>query len=124
MVDASDKAPGRDRLETFTNPAPSRDYHINIEAPEFTCVCPKTGHPDFALVVLSYVPDAVCIELKSYKLYIHAWRNVGIFHEAVTNTIADDLIAVLKPRWLSVESRFHAHGGISTSVRVEYSKPA
>ena len=109
-------------LETFPNPAPKRDYEILIEAPEFTCVCPKTGHPDFATLTLKYTPDKLCLELKAWKLYIQSWRNVGIFHEAVTNQIADDLIAALKPRKLSLTGAFHAHGGITTSVTVEYQR--
>ena len=107
-------------LETFENPAPNRDYEIEIEAPEFTCICPKTGQPDFATMLLNYVPDGLCLELKSWKLYIHAWRNVGIFHEAVVNRIADDLLKTLRPRYLMLEGEFHAHGGISTTVTVEY----
>lgn len=113
-------APKPESLETFPNPNPSRDYEIAIEAPEFTCVCPKTGHPDFANMKLQYVPDRLCIELKAYKLYIHAWRNVGIFHEAVTNRIADDLIKALTPRYLKLTAQFHAHGGITTTVTVEH----
>ena len=111
-------------LETFENPASQRDYEIEIEAPEFTCVCPKTGHPDFATVLLIYVPGDLCLELKSWKLYIQAWRNVGIFHEAVVNHIADDLIKALQPRYLSLEGEFHAHGGISTTVSVEHRQEA
>jgi 7-cyano-7-deazaguanine reductase len=107
-------------LETFDNPNPERDFEIVIEAPEFTCVCPKTGHPDFANMILTYVPDKKCVELKAYKLYIHAWRNVGIFHEAVTNRIADDLIKALQPRRLQLVGAFHAHGGITTTVTVQY----
>lgn len=114
--------PDAKSLETFPNPAPKRDYEIVITAPEFTCVCPKTGHPDFATITLTYTPDKLCLELKAWKLYIHAWRNVGIFHEAVTNKIADDLIAALKPRKLSLTGDFHAHGGITTSVKVGYSR--
>ncbi|MCC7510843.1 MAG: NADPH-dependent 7-cyano-7-deazaguanine reductase QueF [Planctomycetes bacterium] len=113
-------APARGTLETFPNPNPARDYQIAIEAPEFTCVCPKTGHPDFATMQLTYVPDKLCLELKAYKLYIQAWRNVGIFHEAVTNRIAEDLIAALKPRYLKLVGAFHAHGGITTTVTVEH----
>ncbi len=120
MAKASDSAPGHKQLETFPNPAPQRDYEITIEAPEFTCVCPKTGHPDFATLTLVYTPDKSCLELKAWKLYIQAWRNVGIFHEAVTNKIADDLIKALKPRKLSLTGAFHAHGGITTVVTVEH----
>lgn len=117
-------APGHGQLETFANPAVGRDYEIVITAPEFTCVCPKTGHPDFATLTLSYTPDKLCLELKAWKLYVHAWRNVGIFHEAVTNRIADDLIKALKPRKLTLTADFHAHGGITTTVRVEHKPPA
>ena len=120
MARASDSTPSHRQLETFANPAPRRDYEITIEAPEFTCVCPKTGHPDFATLTLIYTPDKSCLELKAWKLYIQAWRNVGIFHEAVTNHIADDLITALKPRKLSLRGAFHAHGGITTSVTVEH----
>ncbi len=113
-------APTSDSLETFPNPRPGRDFEIVIEAPEFTCICPKTGHPDFATMRLTYTPDQLCVELKAFKLYIHAWRNVGIFHEAVTNLIADDLIAALRPRRLKLDGIFHAHGGITTSVHVTH----
>jgi 7-cyano-7-deazaguanine reductase len=116
------KQPTFENLETFENPNPERDYEINIEAPEFTCVCPKTGHPDFANMILTYVPDKKCVELKAYKLYLHAWRDVGIFHEAVTNRIADDLIKALKPRRLMLVGAFHAHGGITTTVTVEHDR--
>lgn len=117
---ATDPAPKPESLETFDNPNPTRDFEIRIEAPEFTCVCPKTGHPDFANMTLIYVPGAKCVELKAYKLYIHAWRNVGIFHEAVTNRIAEDLIAALQPKYLKLIGAFHAHGGITTTVTVEH----
>ena len=113
-------APKAESLETFPNPNPSREFEVHIEAPEFTCICPKTGHPDFANLVLTYTPDKLCLELKAYKLYIHAWRNVGIFHEAVTNRIAEDLISALKPRYLKLVGAFHAHGGITTTVTVEH----
>jgi 7-cyano-7-deazaguanine reductase len=115
-----DEPPEAGQLETFDNPNPARDFEIRIDAPEFTCVCPKTGHPDFANMQLTYIPDAQCVELKAYKLYIHAWRNVGIFHEAVTNRIAEDLIKALKPRYLKLVGAFHAHGGITTTVTVEH----
>ena len=107
-------------LETFANPNPGRDFEVRIEAPEFTCVCPLTGHPDFASINLTYVPDQLCLEIKAWKLYIHSWRNVGIFHEAVTNRIAEDLIAALKPKYLKLEGAFHPHGGITTTVTVEH----
>ncbi|MHC4840946.1 MAG: preQ(1) synthase [Planctomycetota bacterium] len=113
-----DKAPEASALETFPNPNPERDFEIEIDAPEFTCVCPKTGHPDFARMTLTYTPDADCVELKAYKLYIHAFRNFGIFHEAVTNKIAEDLIAALKPKKLKLVGAFNAHGGITTTVTV------
>lgn len=116
----ADQAPTAETLETFPNPNPTRDFEIRIEAPEFTCVCPKTGHPDFANIILTYVPAETCVELKAYKLYIHAWRNVGIFHEAVTTRIAEDLIARLQPKYLKLEGAFHAHGGITTTVTVEH----
>ena len=112
--------PTASQLETFPNPRPGRDFEIMIEAPEFTCICPKTGHPDFATIRLTYTPSDRCVELKAYKLYIHAWRNVGIFHEAVTNQIADDLVAALEPKKLKLEGIFHAHGGITTSVVVRH----
>lgn len=116
-----DEAPEAGALETFPNPNPYRDFEIEIDAPEFTCVCPKTGHPDFACITLTYTPVADCVELKAYKLYIHAFRNVGIFHEAVTNKIAEDLISALKPKKLKLVGAFNAHGGITTKVTVEYS---
>lgn len=115
-----DEAPEASSLETFPNPNPERDFSIEIDAPEFTCVCPKTGHPDFARITLTYTPDQECVELKAYKLYIHAFRNVGIFHEAVTNKIAEDLIAALKPKKLRLVGAFNAHGGITTTVTVEH----
>ena len=110
----------RDRLETFPNPNPERDYHIQIVSPEFTCLCPKTGQPDFAEIRLDYVPDRLCVELKSLKLYYWAFREQGHFHEAVTNRIADDLIRLLSPRSLRVEAVFNVRGGIHTTVVVEY----
>jgi 7-cyano-7-deazaguanine reductase len=116
----SSPKPSASQLETFPNPRPGRDFEIVIEAPEFTCICPKTGHPDFATIRLTYTPNEKCVELKAYKLYIHAWRNVGIFHEAVTNRIADDLIKALQPRRLRVVGAFHAHGGITTTVTIQY----
>jgi 7-cyano-7-deazaguanine reductase len=111
-------------LETFPNPAPRRDYRIHMEIPEFTCLCPKTGQPDFATLVLDYVPDKLCVELKSLKLYIWSYRNEGAFHEAVTNRILDDLVAALKPRFMRLTARFYVRGGIFTSVVAEHAKPA
>lgn len=109
-------------LETFPNPMTGRDYHIHMEIPEFTCLCPKTGQPDFATLVLDYVPDKKCIELKSLKLYIWSYRDEGVFHEAVTNKILDDLVAVLKPRYLRIIARFYVRGGIFTNVIVDHRK--
>ena len=107
-------------LETFANPAPDRDYTIHVEIPEFTCLCPKTGQPDFATLVVDYVPDARCIELKSLKLYIWSFRDTGAFHEDVTNRITGDLAAAADPRYLRVASRFNVRGGIATTVTVEH----
>ncbi len=112
-------APSR-QLEWFENPNPGRDYHIKIDSPEFSCLCPKTGQPDFAEIKLDYVPDQRCVELKSLKLYYWSFRDEGHFHEAVTNRIADDLIALLQPRYLRVEAVFNVRGGIYTTVVVEH----
>ncbi len=109
-------------LETFPNPHPDRDYHVRIDCPEFTCLCPKTGQPDFAEIRLDYVPDKLCVELKSLKLYYWSFRNEGHFHEDVTNRIADDLIAALDPRYLKVTAVFNVRGGIYTTVEVEHRK--
>src|SRR5687767_11347111 len=109
-------------LETFLNPRPRRDYRIHMEIPEFTCLCPKTGQPDFALLVLDYVPDKLCVELKSLKLYIWSYRNEGAFHEAVTNRILDDLVAALHPRFMRLTARFYVRGGIFTTVVAEHAK--
>lgn len=109
------------RMETFTNPRPGRDYEIEMTFPEFTCQCPMTGQPDFATIKIVYIPDAVCVELKSLRNYLWSFRNKGAFHEAVTNRIGDDLIRLMRPRWLQVEGQFRTRGGIQTSVRVEYS---
>ncbi len=107
-------------LETFDNPNPGRDYTIRIDIPEFTCLCPKTGQPDFAILNLEYVPDRRCIELKSLKLYVWAFRGIGAFHEAVTNRILDDLAAALEPRFMRLTARFNVRGGIETTVIAEY----
>jgi 7-cyano-7-deazaguanine reductase len=107
-------------LETFPNPRPGREYEVSFEAPEFTCVCPLTGQPDFALLRIRYVPDALCLELKSLKLYLWSFRNEGHFHEAVTNQILDDLVAAIHPRRMLVEGEFNVRGGIRTVVRVEH----
>src|ERR1700685_3242791 len=111
-------------LETFANPSPERDYTIRMRIPEFTCLCPRTGQPDFATLYLEYVPDRLCVELKSLKLYIVSFRSRGAFHEAITNEIVDDLVAVLSPRFLRLTARFNVRGGIYTSVVVEHPKSA
>ena len=110
------------KLQTFPNPNPDRDYEISFEAPEFTCLCPMTGQPDFATIRIRYVPEAKCVELKSLKLYLWSFRDEGAFHEAVTNRIANDLIALLDPRYIEVEGDFYVRGGIKTKVRVEHRK--
>ncbi len=107
-------------LETFANPKPERDYEIRFETPEFTCLCPMTGQPDFATIRISYVPDGKCVELKSLKLYLWSYRNEGAFHEAVTNRILDDLVAALKPRRCEVVGDFLVRGGIHTVVVARY----
>jgi 7-cyano-7-deazaguanine reductase len=110
------------QLEVFPNPAPGRDYHVHMEIPEFTCLCPKTGQPDFATLILDYIPDKKCIELKSLKLYIWSYRNEGAFHEAVTNMILDDLVKTLRPRYLRLTARFFVRGGIFTTVVADHRK--
>jgi 7-cyano-7-deazaguanine reductase len=110
-------------LETFQNPAPDRDYEIAFDCPEFTCLCPMTGQPDFAHFKIRYVPDQLCVELKSLKLYLWSFRNEGHFHEAVSNRIRDDLVRALKPRSLRLEGDFFVRGGIGTVVTVTYEKP-
>jgi 7-cyano-7-deazaguanine reductase len=107
-------------LETFDNPNPERDYTIRIRMPEFTCLCPKTGQPDFAELLLEYVPDQLCVELKSLKLYIWAFREQGAFHEAVTNEILADLVAATNPRFMRLTADFKVRGGIYTLVTVEH----
>lgn len=110
-------------LETFDNATPDRDYTIRIEVPEFTCLCPKTGQPDFATILIEYVPDKRCVELKSLKLYIWSFRDKGAFHEAVTNQILDDLVAAVDPRFMRVSAEFNVRGGIYTSVVAEHKSP-
>jgi 7-cyano-7-deazaguanine reductase len=110
-------------LDTFPNPRPERDYQIEIRAPEFTSVCPKTGLPDFGEILIRYTPDGSCIELKSLKYYLVEYRNQGIFYEAVTNRILDDLVAACRPRRMTVTGAFSARGGITTTVVAEYTKP-
>jgi 7-cyano-7-deazaguanine reductase len=107
-------------LETFPNPASDRDYEIRFDCPEFTCLCPRTGQPDFATIRIRYVPDRLCVELKSLKLYLWSFRGEGHFHEAVTNRIRDDLVAATKPRQMTVEGDFYVRGGIHTVVVVSY----
>jgi 7-cyano-7-deazaguanine reductase len=109
-------------LETFDNPAPERDYEIAFDCPEFTCLCPKTGQPDFATIRIRYVPDKRCVELKSLKLYLWSFRDEGHFHEAVTNRIADDLLRLLDPRKLTVVGDFMVRGGIHTVVTVTHER--
>ena len=107
-------------LETFANPNPGRDYQIRFDCPEFTCLCPKTGQPDFARIEIEYVPDARCVELKSLKLYLWSFRDEGAFHEAIVNQIADDVIAAVAPRRLCVTGHFNVRGGITTAVVVRH----
>ena len=109
-------------LETFPNPNPERDFLIRMQIPEFTCLCPKTGQPDFATLFLDYVADHTCVELKSLKLYIWSYRDKGAFHEAVTNRILDDLVAATRPRFMRLTARFNVRGGIFTTVVAEHRK--
>ena len=110
------------KLETFPNPSSQRDFHIHMEIPEFTCLCPKTGQPDFAVITLDYIPDQLCVELKSLKLYVVSFRNEGCFHEAVTNRILDDLVNATHPRFMRVTAKFFVRGGIFTNVVAEHRK--
>ena len=110
-------------LETFPNPRPGRDYEISFDAPEFTCLCPRTGQPDFATIRIRYIPDQLCVELKSLKLYLWSFRDEGHFHEDVTNRILDDLVAATRPRFMQVEGDFLVRGGIHTVVRAEHRGP-
>jgi 7-cyano-7-deazaguanine reductase len=109
-------------LDTFPNPSPARDYLIHMEIPEFTCLCPKTGQPDFATLFLDYIPDRKCVELKSLKLYVWSYRNQGAFHEAVTNRMLDDLAKATQPRFMRLTARFFVRGGIFTTVTAEHIK--
>lgn len=111
-----------DLLETFPNPSPERDYIIKIRAPEFTCLCPKTGQPDFATLHLEYVPDQLCLELKALKLYIGWYRDQGAFHEAVTNQVLDHLVAACQPRRMQLTADFSVRGGIYTQVTANYDR--
>ncbi len=110
-------------LETFPNPKAERDYIIRFETPEFTCLCPKTGQPDFATIRVEYVPDRLCVELKSWKLYLWSYRDRGAFHEAVVNGILDDLVAAVSPRRARIEGDFNVRGGIHTTVIAEFRTP-
>jgi 7-cyano-7-deazaguanine reductase len=109
-------------LETFPNPQPGRDYTIRIKAPEFTCLCPKTGQPDFATLHLEYVPEKLCVELKSLKLYLWSFRDAGAFHERVTNEILDDLAKAIRPRFMRLTAEWYVRGGIYTTVVAEHRK--
>lgn len=112
----------REILEVFENAYPDKDYTVIHTAPEFTSVCPKTGQPDFATIIIEYVPDKLCIELKSLKFYLNSYRNDGIYFESVTNKILDDLVEVIKPRYMLITASFNVRGGISSVVKVEYKK--
>jgi 7-cyano-7-deazaguanine reductase len=107
-------------LQTFDNPQPGRDFTIRIDIPEFTCLCPMTGQPDFATLHLEYIADKLCVELKSLKMYVWAFRDEGAFHEAVTNQILDDLVTKLSPRFMRLTAKFNVRGGIYTSVVAEH----
>ena len=113
----------RKDLETFPNPHPDRDYTIRIRTPEFTCLCPKTGQPDFATLQLEYVPDRACVELKSWKLYVWSFRDEGAFHEDVSNRILNDLVKACQPRFMRLHAEFNVRGGVYTDVTVEYRQP-
>ena len=113
--------PSKD-LETFDNPRPGRDYTIRIDIPEFTCLCPKTGQPDFATLTIEYVPDQLCVELKSLKLYMWTFRDRGAFHEAVTHEILDHIVAAIEPNFMRIRANFNVRGGIYTNVIADYKK--
>ena len=110
------------KLDTFANPAPGRDFHIHMQIPEFTCLCPLTGQPDFATLIIDYVPDRKCVELKSLKLYAWSYRNEGAFHEKVTNAILDDIVAAVAPRFARLTAKWYVRGGIFTNVVAEHRK--
>lgn len=122
ILTAAQIARPRSILEAFSNPRPGRDYEIQFVFPEFTSVCPVTGQPDFATITLRYVPDALCVEMKSLKLYYFAYRNKGIFYEAVVNTILDDLVALLKPREMTVIGEFAVRGGTAGTITARHVK--
>ena len=109
-------------LETFQNPEPKRDYIIECETEEFTCLCPKTGQPDFARIEIRYTPNKLCVELKSLKIYLWSYRNEGAFHEAVTNKILNDLVDTISPRWMEIVAKFNIRGGIATTVTASHGK--
>jgi len=109
-------------LQTFSNPSPGRDFRIHVEIPEFTCLCPITGQPDFAVLELDYVPDRRCVELKSLKLYVWSYRDQGAFHEAVTNRMLEDLVRAARPRYMRLTARFNVRGGLFTTVVAEHRK--
>lgn len=109
-------------IETFSNPQPDRPYIIECVCPEFTCLCPKTGQPDFATITLRYIADMTCVELKSLKLYLWSYRNEGVFHEAVTNTILNDLVATTHPHWMEVRAAFRVRGGITTTITATHGR--
>ncbi len=119
----SDSSDFRDTLEVFDNPSPARNFTIEHHCPEFTSVCPKTGQPDFGTIIVSYVPDQSCVELKSLKMYLQRFRDQGIFYEAVTNRIMDDFLAVVKPRTATIESRWTPRGGLNSTIIVRYPDP-
>jgi len=108
------------KVEVWQNQYPDKEYLVNLETDELTCICPKTGLPDFAKVVIQYIPNRVCVELKSFKMYLHSFRNVGIFHEHLTNRILDDFVRACKPRYAKLEVEMNIRGGIKTTVSVEY----
>lgn len=108
------------KLEVIINPEPKRDYEIRLECPEFTCLCPNTGQPDFAVIRIRYIPDRVCVELKSLKFYLWSYRNEGVFHEKAVNQILDDLVAAVKPRSMTVEGDFFVRGGIRAVLTAGY----
>jgi 7-cyano-7-deazaguanine reductase len=122
MCPEMSKSPSR-ALSTFPNPEPGRDYAIRMEIPEFTCLCPLTGQPDFATLALCYIPAQACLELKALKLYFWSYRNEGAFHEAVANRILDDLVRACQPRYMRLAARFNVRGGIRTTVVTEHHAP-
>ena len=124
MVDAAMTTRPTKQLDTFPNPKAERDYVIQFDCPEFTCLCPITGQPDFATILIEYVPDKLCVELKSLKLYLWSFRDEGAFHEAVTNRICDDLVAAIAPRRITVTGKFAVRGGITTNVVVAAGRDA